>query len=231
MGASGLNFFNVPGVADAALRRDISNPGEPEIRARAAEKPRIRRPPSAALPIKRDYKWGRVHRLVIDHPLGRRLQPYRRSARQSVPSTLSDSTWPARRRRAGDGRCGKPYFKGEFASGLRVQTRSAPAVCLFPWRVASHRVQPSGRGQRRSDQPAFQQPARTVAYQRDLPLAAGSARSHRVWRSRHPDPAATPCRIEHDRTAPSWRPCLGGAAAMSRPSAFGTPGRRYCLAL
>ena len=68
-GASGLNFFNVPGVDDPWARRDIL----------------ILKSVQDALGLlagsqfedafggstdQNDYRWGRLHRIVLDHPLG-----------------------------------------------------------------------------------------------------------------------------------------------------------------
>ena len=68
-GASGLNFFNVPGVDDPMARRDIL----------------ILKSVQDALDLlagtqfadafggstdQNDYRWGRLHRIVLDHPLG-----------------------------------------------------------------------------------------------------------------------------------------------------------------
>jgi penicillin amidase len=69
VGASGLNFFNVPGVADAMARRDIlilksvqdaldllAGPDFAEAFGGSTEQ--------------NDYRWGRLHRIVLNHPLG-----------------------------------------------------------------------------------------------------------------------------------------------------------------
>jgi penicillin amidase len=69
IGASGLNFFNVPGVADPLARRDIlvlksvqdaldllASPQFADAFGGSAEQ--------------NDYRWGRLHRIVLDHPLG-----------------------------------------------------------------------------------------------------------------------------------------------------------------
>jgi penicillin amidase len=52
-GASGLNFFNVPGVADPLARRDI-----------------LVLEAFGGSTDQNDYRWGRLHRIVLDHPLG-----------------------------------------------------------------------------------------------------------------------------------------------------------------
>ena len=69
IGASGLDFFAQPGVADAADRRDIAL-----LSAMASALELLRGPAfepafhgSADLAT---YRWGRLHRIVLDHPLG-----------------------------------------------------------------------------------------------------------------------------------------------------------------
>ncbi len=69
VGASGLNFFNVPGVLAPADRRDILI-----LRSLADALADLAGPSfapafgySADL---NDYRWGRLHRLVLEHPLG-----------------------------------------------------------------------------------------------------------------------------------------------------------------
>ena len=68
-GKSGLNFFNVPGVADPFARRDIlilkSLQDALDLLAGAQF--------AAAFDSstdQNDYHWGRLHRIVLDHPLG-----------------------------------------------------------------------------------------------------------------------------------------------------------------
>jgi penicillin amidase len=69
VGASGLNFFNVPGVAQAADRRDIlvlkSLADALESLAGPAYAPAF-----GGSTNQDDYRWGRLHRIVLDHPLG-----------------------------------------------------------------------------------------------------------------------------------------------------------------
>lgn len=69
IGASGLNFFEVPGVDDAAARRDIV------LLRSVAEALNL----LAGEPYKDvfkfstnqdDYRWGKLHRVMLDHPLG-----------------------------------------------------------------------------------------------------------------------------------------------------------------
>lgn len=72
-GASGTPFFNVPGVpnieATAPLRRDLlmlASLGQAlQLLAGDAFAPAFNRSVNQA-----DYRWGRLHRIVFDHPLG-----------------------------------------------------------------------------------------------------------------------------------------------------------------
>ncbi len=69
VGASGLNFFNVPGVTDPFARRDIlilkSLQDALDLLAGAAFNEAF-----AGSVSQDDYRWGRLHRIVLDHPLG-----------------------------------------------------------------------------------------------------------------------------------------------------------------
>lgn len=68
-GASGINFFNVPGVTDAATRRDIVI-----LKSLVDALDRLAGPEFAGAfngsNKQNDYRWGRLHRLVLHHPLG-----------------------------------------------------------------------------------------------------------------------------------------------------------------
>jgi penicillin amidase len=69
IGASGVNFFNVPGVTDAATRRDIL------ILKSLGDALDLLAGPAFAAAFggstdQTDYRWGRLHRIVLDHPLG-----------------------------------------------------------------------------------------------------------------------------------------------------------------
>jgi penicillin amidase len=68
-GASGVNFFNVTGVTDPAARRDIivlkSLADAIALLASDAFAPAFHN--STDL---NDYRWGKLHRIVFDHPLG-----------------------------------------------------------------------------------------------------------------------------------------------------------------
>lgn len=69
VGASGLNFFNVPGVASAADRRDILL-----LKSLAYALDRLAGPAFALAFANSanldDYRWGKLHRLVLSHTLG-----------------------------------------------------------------------------------------------------------------------------------------------------------------
>lgn len=67
-GASGLNFFNVPGIADPGPRRDIL-----VLKSLADGLDRLASADFAAAfgrsTNQNDYRWGKLHRIVFDHPL------------------------------------------------------------------------------------------------------------------------------------------------------------------
>jgi penicillin amidase len=69
IGASGLNFFDVPGIADAATRRDLVI-----LRSLADALDRLAGAEYAdsfqRSTNQDDYRWGRLHRVMLDHPLG-----------------------------------------------------------------------------------------------------------------------------------------------------------------
>lgn len=69
VGASGVNFFDVSGVADAAARRDIV------ILRSVADALDLLAGDAYASVFKRstnqdDYRWGKLHRVMLEHPLG-----------------------------------------------------------------------------------------------------------------------------------------------------------------
>ncbi len=69
VGASGVDFFAVAGVADAADRRDVLL-----LRALQGALDKLAGPGFQAAfggsADQDDYRWGRLHRVVLDHPLG-----------------------------------------------------------------------------------------------------------------------------------------------------------------
>jgi penicillin G amidase len=68
VGASGIDFFAVPGVADAADRRDVLLLGAVREALDLLAGPDF----AAAFHGSRDqddYRWGRLHRVTLDHPL------------------------------------------------------------------------------------------------------------------------------------------------------------------
>ncbi len=68
-GASGVNFFNVPNVADANVRRDIlilqSLHDALDLLASETFAAAF-----AESTDQEDYRWGKLHRIVFEHPLG-----------------------------------------------------------------------------------------------------------------------------------------------------------------
>ena len=68
-GASGLSFFNVPGVSSPLDQRDIVMLASLEMAlTRLAGEPF--RPAFATSTDQNDYNWGKLHRIVFRHPLG-----------------------------------------------------------------------------------------------------------------------------------------------------------------
>jgi len=69
VGASGLDFFNVPGVTDPFAQRDIlilkSLQDALNLLAGSSFDPAF-----GGSTVQNDYRWGRLHRIVLDHPLG-----------------------------------------------------------------------------------------------------------------------------------------------------------------
>jgi penicillin G amidase len=69
VGASGIDFFAADGVADAADRRDVTL-----LRAVKAALTKLSGPDFQAAfggsTDQGDYRWGRLHRVTLDHPLG-----------------------------------------------------------------------------------------------------------------------------------------------------------------
>ena len=69
VGASGLDFFNVPGVGDPYARRDIlilkSVQDALDLLAGSQFEDAF-----GGSTDQNDYRWGRLHRIVLDHPLG-----------------------------------------------------------------------------------------------------------------------------------------------------------------
>lgn len=69
IGASGLNFFDVPGIADAATRRDLVI-----LRSLSDALDRLAGEEYAdsfqRSTNQDDYRWGRLHRVMLDHPIG-----------------------------------------------------------------------------------------------------------------------------------------------------------------
>ncbi len=69
VGASGLDFFNVPGIADPIARRDVLI-----LLSLKDALDSLAGPAFAAAfggsTEQMDYRWGRLHRIVLAHPLG-----------------------------------------------------------------------------------------------------------------------------------------------------------------
>ncbi|HEX6721711.1 MAG TPA: penicillin acylase family protein [Burkholderiaceae bacterium] len=137
IGASGLNFFDVPGVADAAARRDIVIlRGVADTLAKLAGN-------EYATAFKRstdldDYRWGKLHRVMLDHPLG---SPF------SIPSVGGTFPPPL----AADGLPGIPVDGGMSTVDVAGNTllRDDPAAFVFrsgPSQRFIARARTNGRG-------------------------------------------------------------------------------------
>ena len=68
-GASGLNFFNVPDVDDPFARRDILILKSVQDALNLLAGPEFAEAFGGST-YQADYRWGRLHRIVLDHPLG-----------------------------------------------------------------------------------------------------------------------------------------------------------------
>ena len=64
-GASGLDFFAMPGIGEAADRRDIAI-----LASLRAGLELLASPALFGSASQHDYRWGRLHRIVFAHPLG-----------------------------------------------------------------------------------------------------------------------------------------------------------------
>jgi hypothetical protein len=69
VGDSGLNFFGVPGVADASDRRDIIILQSLADSLQLLAGPEFE-PAFGGSTELNDYRWGKLHRTVFEHPLG-----------------------------------------------------------------------------------------------------------------------------------------------------------------
>ncbi|HET8651083.1 MAG TPA: penicillin acylase family protein [Gaiellaceae bacterium] len=69
VGASGVNFFNVPGLASPSARRDFLLLKSVQDALALAAGPDFA-PAFGGSTNQADYRWGKLHRIVFDHPLG-----------------------------------------------------------------------------------------------------------------------------------------------------------------
>ena len=74
VGASGLPFFNVPGVDDPLARRDILVLKSVQDALNLLAGPQFADAFGGSTE-QNDYRWGRLHRIVMDHPLGPPFDP------------------------------------------------------------------------------------------------------------------------------------------------------------
>ena len=179
IGASGLNFFDVPGIDDAATRRDViilrGLARTLDLLAGDAFADAFARSTNQD-----DYRWGRLHRVIFDHPLG---APF------SVPPAGGAFPQPL------PGLPGIPVDGGMLSvdvannmvpnmlpspddadspACVRCPVRAGAAVrrtgaVLRPrLRVGS---EPGGRRERRAREPLLREPAGGVAHEPDAPAA------------------------------------------------------------
>ena len=166
VGRSGIDFFAVPGIADAADRRDFlvlrSLADALDLAAGDDFAPVF-----GGSTRQSDYRWGKLHRITFTSPLG---APY------TIPSQGNRRTSPlpglpglpvdGGSQRPGRGR---PSGEGRHAGGVHRPVRAEPPV-----RGPGHAVRlavgglPTRRGQRGPRQPVRAEPARRLADQRDL---------------------------------------------------------------
>jgi penicillin amidase len=87
IGASGIDFFEVPGVADPATRRDLI-----VLRSLASALDRLAgdgyKDAFKRSTNQNDYRWGRLHRVLLPHPIGRRFSTP--PAFDAFPAPLAD---------------------------------------------------------------------------------------------------------------------------------------------
>jgi penicillin amidase len=69
VGASGLSFFNAPGLPTAASRRDFVLLESVKDALNLAAGPAFA-PAFGGSTHQEDYRWGKLHRITFDHPLG-----------------------------------------------------------------------------------------------------------------------------------------------------------------
>ncbi len=86
-GASGVNFFNVPGISDPATRRDIlilkSIGDAMAMFSSDAFAPAFNNSTNIM-----DYRWGKIHRVVFSHLLGNLYSPGASYGQPPLPSVL-----------------------------------------------------------------------------------------------------------------------------------------------
>src|SRR5262249_24093522 len=86
-GSSGVNFFNVPGVTDAATRRDIlilkSVADGVAMLASDDFAPAFNKSTNLM-----DYRWGKLHRVVYAHLMGNLYSPGAPFGQPPLPSLL-----------------------------------------------------------------------------------------------------------------------------------------------
>jgi penicillin amidase len=197
VGASGIDFFAVPGMTDPAASRDylILSSLRDALTLLASPAFDVAFHESAN---ENDYRWGLLHRLVLAHPLD---GPFSAAARPGRDTG---------RRRFRDGGRGNSFRPSRRRERVHVRRRPSPPVRRQPGARAHGRgIGPAGRHQRRPCKPVLPQPAQAIPHQPVLPGPAGQrdpAGQHRIT-----DPAGASGLIaaEASHRLPARQPAAG----------------------
>ena len=188
------DFFAVPGVADAADRRDVVL-----LQAVKAALTKLAGPDFQAAfggsTDQDDYRWGRLHRVTLDHPLGGAVQ--HPAGLRRLPAAPGRPARHPHRRRLRDGRRLRPQRPRRRHRRVRLRRRPGQPLRQRAPRPGRHPglLQPPRRPRRRPGQPVLRQPAPRLADQRQLRPGAGR---RRLSRRRAPRPNEEPESVEGD---------------------------------
>ncbi len=156
VGASGVDFFAIPGIDDAATRRDLV------ILRSLSRSLDLLAGDAYAMAFQRstrqeDYRWGILHRVMLDHPLG---PPFSIPGARSLPAAA----------RPGAGRHpGRRRLSHRRPRQQRLFQDSADAFVFAGPSSASSRARVVARASRRS---AF--PGQSASWSRSTPTCSKS---------------------------------------------------------
>ena len=147
VGVSGIDFFEVPGVARAADRRDIVLLRSLSIALDLLASPAFADAFDGST-NQSDYRWGRLHRVVLAHPLGATVQHSARGWR--LPAAATESAGNSYRWRPAHGGSRQPSDQPRQFQRLHVRRWPLAALC-GQHRVRRHQVgvEPAWRSKRR----------------------------------------------------------------------------------